>query len=435
MASCTQIAKQLQTYIDGELGASERVIVRQHLTECSACKTQMRDVQKHSAFLFEAYSPVRLEEDLSGYVLDHLPELDFPREDPAVPEFDVASLNFRAKHPTLLRERAMRLLPVAAAVLLIFLAAILSDNWPAASLASNTVGIVAYNEGDAYRVEDGSDQRARAVVGTFASLRDQFVTGDNSSLMLRILGPTDIRIAANTRLQIDTDRKVSIDKGRVFFDVDGAKRRFKVMTPSGDITVFGTSFDVRVDAQRTTVTVLEGSVQLGSTAAASVFSMIQSGESASVAFGQTTDIYPSPANVAFASQWAQHILADEKAESIFASRIAPLMTPTEVAGKSGWNVDTRNMPLKAIIIKWDSVSPFANYASYDVYVSNEAGDSVFRARIDGSVFSNPNITSYEIENSSTKRDSLSSIFVNLVPEDGTVKREVAIKEVIAQIGN
>lgn len=437
MASCTKIARQLQTYIDGELGASERAIVRQHLTECRACRKEMRGVQKNSAFLFETYSQARLEEDLSGYVLDNLPEIDFAQQDLATRSIDVASLNFRAKHPTLVRERAVRLLPVAVAVLLIFLAAILSGNWPEAALPSNTIGIVAYHDGNAYRIEDGSEVRTKAELGTVASLGDSYVTGDNSSLMLRILGPTDLRMAANTQLRIDTDRKVSVEKGRVFFDVDGAKRRFKVMTPSGDITVFGTSFDVRVDSQRTTVTVLEGEVQLGSTADESVFSILRSGQRASVAIGQTSDIYPSPVNVAFSSQWAQHILADEEAGSIFASRIAPLQTATEVAGRDGYFVDTQNRPLKAIVIEWDSISPFANYAGYNMFVfdvSNDRYEPLFKSRIDGSVFSNPHVTSHEIKNTSSSNVGLSRIFVRLQPEDGTATREVAIKHLNAILG-
>lgn len=437
MASCTQITSQLQTYIDGELGASERAIFKQHLTECRACKKQMREVQRNSAFLFEAYSEARLEEDLTVYVLDHLPEMEYPEKDVARHNYDVADLNFRAKHPGLKRERAVRLLPVAAAVLLIFLAAILSDNWPAAALAPDTVGVVAYTQGNSFRIEDGATRLTKAEVGTFASLKDRYETGDNSSLMLRILGPTDLRLAANTKILLHNDRKVSVETGRVFFNVDGDKRLFKVLTPSGDITVFGTSFDLRVDSQRTTVTVLEGEVQLGSAADEGVFSIIRPGQSASVSLGQTSSIHPSSANMAFASQWAQHILADEGAEAVFSSRILPLQTPTEVAGRSGYLVDMANMPLQAIIIKWDGVSPFAKYAGYDMYVysvHNDRYESLFQTRIDGSVFSEPNVTSYEIDNTSSTRENLSHIFVKLVPVDGTAQREVAITSLTARIG-
>ena len=92
MASCTQIDNLLQAYIDGELGASERVILEQHLSDCAACAGLLRRQQRSSAALFEAYSAGRLTRDLSNQVLNHLPELESDRE-------DVENINWRAKHP------------------------------------------------------------------------------------------------------------------------------------------------------------------------------------------------------------------------------------------------------------------------------------------------------------------------------------------------
>lgn len=426
MAACTQITNRLQAYVDGELRSSERVVLEQHVEECRDCRSQLRQVQRGSALLFEVLSEVRLDRDLVQYTMDHLPEL----EHPAV---DVAGVNFRAKHPTLMRERFVRLLPIALAVLLVFLAAVLNNNWPAPMMALDTVGIVSYSQGDAFRIEEGSTDRDDAVLRTFASPGDRFETGDNSSLMLKLLGPTEVRVAGGTRILIHDDRKLSVEKGRVFLDVAGNKRLFRILTPTGDITVFGTSFDVRVDAQRTTVVVMEGEVQLLSVADESVFSIVRAGQTASVSPEQTS-IRPGPADVAVLTEWARHITADEEAEAIFASRISPLQVVSEVSGRSGFYVNTLGKPLEAIIIEWEPTSPFSAYTSYEMFVYNDRNEPLFRSRLDGSLFSDPHVTSYEIENTGNRREKLKHIFVKFVPEEGGASREVAITKLVARIG-
>ena len=116
MASCTQIDGLLQGYIDGELGASERVILEQHVSECATCAALLRRHQRSSAALFEAYSGDRLTRDLSAQVLEHLPELESSRE-------NVEDLNWRAKHPGYFHGRMRQIVPAAAAVLLVVLGA------------------------------------------------------------------------------------------------------------------------------------------------------------------------------------------------------------------------------------------------------------------------------------------------------------------------
>ena len=426
MAKCTQIANRLQAYVDSELHGSDRVILDQHITECSDCRAQLRSFRRNSAFLFETFSEVRLDRDLTQYVLDHLPEMEQSA-------LEVAGLNFRAKHPTRRRERLVRLVPIAAAFLLLFLAAVLNKNWPAPMMASDSIGIVAYSHGEVSRIKENSIEKDDAVVRTLASAGDRFETGANSSLMLMLLGPTELRAAENTRVLVHNERKLSVEKGRVFIHVDGSRQLFKVLTPAGDITVFGTSFDVWVEAQRTTVVVEEGEVQLASTADDSVFTIIRPGQMASVSPEQTS-IHVRPADIALATEWARHIIADDEARTLFTSRIQPLRETLQVSGRPGYIVRTNNKPVEAIILEWEPTSAFVEYADYDLYVYNGRNESLFRSRIDGSVFSNPGVTTHEIKNTGNKRANHISIFVILVPADTDGKREVQIKDLKARIG-
>lgn len=427
MAKCTQIANRLQAYVDSELHGSDRVILDQHITECSDCRAQLRSFRRNSAFLFETFSEVRLDRDLTQYVLDHLPEMEQSA-------LEVAGLNFRAKHPTRRRERLVRLVPIAAAFLLLFLAAVLNKNWPAPMMASDSIGIVAYSHGEVSRIKENSIEKDDAVVRTLASAGDRFETGANSSLMLMLLGPTELRAAENTRVLVHNERKLSVEKGHVFFDVDGKnKQLFKVLTPAGAITVFGTSFDVWVEAQRTTVVVEEGEVQLASTADDSVFTIIRPGQMASVSPEQTS-IHVRPADIALATEWARHIIADDEARTLFSSRFQPLYETSQVSGRPGYIVRTSNKPVEAIILEWEPTFAFVEYADYAVLVYNDRYEALFESRIDGSVFSNPGVTTYEIENTGDKLANHRHIFVRLVPNVTDGKREIQIKELKARIG-
>lgn len=426
MAKCAQIANRLQAYVDSELHGSDRVILDQHIVECRDCRAQLRSFRRNSALLFETFSEVRLDRDLTQYVLDHLPEMEQSA-------LEVAGLNFRAKHPTRRRERLVRLVPIAAAVLLVFLAAVLNKNWPAPVMASDSIGIVAYSQGEVSRIKANSIERDDAVLRTLASAGDRFETGDNSSLMLMLLGPTELRAAENTRVLVHNERKLRVEKGRVFLHVDGNKQLFKVLTPAGDITVFGTSFGVWVEAQRTTVVVEEGEVQLASTADDSVFTIIRPGQMASVSPEQTS-IHVRPADIALATEWARHIIADDEARTLFSSRLQPLHETSQVSGRPGWTVNTLDKPVKAIILEWEPTSASVEYADYDMYVYNGRNESLFRSRIDGSVFSNPRVTTHEIENTGNRRANHTHIFVILVPSDTDGKREVQIKDLKARIG-
>ena len=253
--------------------------------------------------------------------------------------------------------------------------------------------------------------------------------------MLKLLGPTEVRAAGGTRLLIHDDRKLSVEKGHVFFDVSGSKRLFKILTPTGDITVFGTSFDVRVDAQRTTVVVIEGEVQLISVTDARAFSIIRPGQMASVSLDQTSMIHPRPVDVALLTEWAGHITADEEAEVIFASQISPLQVVSEVSGQSGFYVRTFDKPLDAIIIEgWEPTSSYGTYTSYEMFVYNDRNEPLFRSRIDGSSFSDPLITSHEIKNTGNRREKFKYIFVYFVPEEDGASREVTITKLVARIG-
>ena len=126
--------------------------------------------------------------------------------------------------------------------------------------------------------------------------------------------------------------------------------------------------------------------------------------------------------------------ADEEAEAIFASRISPLQLVSEVSGRSGFYVNMAGKPLEALIIEWEPTSAFGKYTSYEMFVYYDGIEPLFRSRLDGSLFSDPQVTSHVIANAGNRREKLKYVFVYFVPEEGGASREVAITKLGARVG-
>lgn len=424
MASCAHIDQLLQPYLDGELTHAERVILEQHVADCDACRILLRDHQRSNAILFEAFAPARLDHDLTEYVLSHVPEF----EEPTV---DVAGLNRRAKHPSAIRERVFRLIPIAAAFFLVFMAAIINKNWPDPVVNENAIGLVAYTEGNVHRIDGTNQERDQAVTRTPAGPGDRFETGPQGKLMVLLAGPSELRAAENTRVLIRSDREISVEKGRVFLDVAKGIHLFRVLTPSGQITVFGTRFDVTVSAERTTVVVEEGEVQLSDASDNRVFGVIRPNQRGYVQQG-LGHIPIEHTSAAALTQWARDIKPDPEAKRYFEAHVQPLFRVAEVSGESGYIVNTMGKPLKSIVLHWEKGPVYASYCDYEVYVYDHHNDPVFSTRLDGEIFNDPRLTEVEIENTGNHR-RLNAIVVKVVPVPDPARSEVRFTELNALV--
>lgn len=416
MASCAQIDHQIQSYLDGELLLSDRAILEQHLAECPECGRTLRQHQWSNASLFEVYAPVRLKRDLTEYVLSHLPEME-----PIA--IDVQRLNRRAKHPTPWRERLFRLMPLAVAGLLLVLGAFITARWPEPVAPSDAIGVVAAVRGKADRVADGSGLSSRAVERVWMQPGDRIVTGADSLVSLITVGPSELRLAADTAIKVDSDRGITVEKGRVYLDIAHNQRLFKVTTPTGDVTVFGTRFEVFVEADRTTVTVEEGKVHLSHREDSSVFRMIVRNQRAFIAAGER-DVPLSIVDAHEELAWASQITPNAEVREAFAQQVGPGREMSQVPGEGGYFLQTNGRPLKSLYITWKSPSSATRNSDYDVFVYAPDSSAIFSTRIPGSTFSDPRMTELEIPNTGDSQTGYPTVYVKLVPVDPITKRQV-----------
>jgi len=425
VASCALIEGMLQAYIDGELAQSERVICEEHIADCPTCRGALRRQARVSVELFEVFAPCRLNRNLSAAVLQHLPEMDAPPS-------DVQGLNWRAKHPLDFLTRAGRFVPVAAVFLLVCLGVVLHSYWPTEEPFAGAIGVVTQNTGDASRVPDEAVTQELAQVKTFVKPGERYLTGEGSMLMLALCGPTQIKMNENTRIRVESDRQISLETGQVWLDIGKDGRLFKVATPSGKITVYGTTFDVRVDNQKTTVTVEEGQVMVENHAAA--FGSLSMGEQAEIGADDVA-LAKRQVDVRLATGWSRRIEADREAHDIFTKVILPKTEPLELLGQETWSIVTMRQgqepaPVKALVFEWKQ-SRSSGHCAYDIYVSDEKMQSLFKARVLQTVFQNGRRT-YEMAVPGGTVQNVNVLHVQVVPDRSVGDNEVTFTKVSAR---
>ena len=145
MASCIQIEGLLQSYVDDEVSSSERLLIEEHLKNCKMCASRFQMTRATAASVFEVLCQYHLNEDFTGKVMAHLPDIP-----PAL------SLNESLRQQALNEQQrsrrwflnAVRLIPVVMPVILLIMAGLLWLSWPSYEQRSEpAMGMVVYADG------------------------------------------------------------------------------------------------------------------------------------------------------------------------------------------------------------------------------------------------------------------------------------------------
>ncbi len=405
----------LQAHIDGELSSSAQVILDRHLSACPDCQVMLRKHRHSAAELYETLAPLKLERDLVQSVLDHLPEMDHPA-------LDVSGLNMRAKNPRRYRERLLRLVPIGAASLLVFLAFLISKNWPSYDPpVISPIGMVTAVNGTVAYIQANHDERNPVTLQGLTGEGDRYETGPDSRLMISLAGATHVKLDTNTRIRIYNNRKVSIEKGQVFFNVGKDSRIFKVLTPSGDITVFGTAFNVDVTQKTTSVAVREGEVQVDM---GDLFRQVEPGQGIHIEPGMKS-LSTYAVDVDLAAAWADELQPDTDAVFAYQLAIKPSSSYKKVLGHSGYllqNINYRR--IKQLELVWDpDVRSSTDKAGYLVYVYSENNEPIFKSYIDAERLEETGNTTLILPNTTIGTVKARQAYVKLIPDlsSGTVE--------------
>lgn len=410
------------------MGDADRVILEQHVAECELCLESLRQQQRVNAVLYEAFAPDRLRVTLRNRILEHLPEID-----PVYADIEV--INERAKHPVSLWTRFGQLVPVAAVAVLLFVTLVLKlslPDAPASEVWEPTVGVVTYSSGGVTRIEKDRTERTGVEVSSLVTRGDRFETAAGSGMMLSVAGPTRIKLGENTRVQVNDPRNLTLERGQVWLDVGRDGRLFKVRTPRGLVTVFGTVFSVVVQNDETTVTVERGGVQVAND---TQFCSVEAGQQV-VARNSGVLTTPEPVDTRPVHAWARRISPDSQAEEVFKTRIQALAPAGELPSIPVYRIDvTRDdssvWTVNAIRIYWQPDRYLSGHCSYDVYVSDSMGKPLFKGRLDAAQFADKRLSSFDILPDKTIQ-GVPVINVQLVPDYSTGRIEADGIDVKAQ---
>lgn len=416
MASCTQVESLIQAYLDSELTPSERVVFDQHLSECTACAKQLSLHQANSAMLIEVLSVNRLRHSLRDNVIAHLPEMDHPHRTPRPTPV------WKTKKAPIRFQWLRMFAPALAIVMVCVLALTLFYSWPLDEANSGrSIGMVTHRLGDVMRSTGDSTQRYKVALRNDIYAKQRFETGDTGTLMVTLAGPTLVKADANTRFLVHDYRKISLEKGHLWFNVAKDSRTFRVETPSGVVTVFGTTFDVDVkmsvgiQPDYTTVTVSEGEVQVENDI---TFAPLRPGEQIDIVSARTV-LKPRPVNVERVMAWAERI----QPETVVEPRL--LASAETLSGKDNglWDeqtlvVDVHDKTVRSLILRWaPSQSVTGDHSGYTVYVYDNRLQHMFKQYIAGHIFDHDDDNFYVMTLPETQTVSnVGALRIQLVPD-------------------
>ena len=367
----------MQGYLDNELTDSERLLVDRHVDDCKPCKVRLKNQQTTSVVLFETLGEFRLTHDLTRTIMENLPEIE------RLP-IDVEGVNWRAKHPGALKEKLLRFAPLAAAVLLVVLGAVIRDNWPSAPVPSDAIGVASYD-----RIFGSRE--------SYITPNRRFTTGDNERMTLSLLGSTQLKVNGNSEVWVTDERTVRIDRGQVLFDVGADSHSFKVETPSGRVEVYGTLFDVQVLEAQTMVTLGRGHVQVFHGEDESVSEALEPDEQVEIRKGDAT-LNLQPVDSGSVLSWADDVGPSQEADSMYAAYILPKQDVASIKSQTWQVLQVHQRGVDKFEFQWVPDGITSDHFDYDFVVySVPGGETRFSQRIDGSVFDDQSRSSLVME--------------------------------------
>jgi len=421
VAPCGQVKSVFTAYLDGEAGGEERLALEQHVKDCAECRAVLESTRATVAFLHDTLSPDRLHKDLTYQVMAHLPEMDQPH---ALNH----ALTQRVKHPEEQGAvgRMRMLLPVFAPLLVVVLCAVLWASWSVNQpSADRSAGLVLMQHGAVSRSDDATLARRDVHLSEPIAATVRYETGKDGGLILGLDGNSEVRVFPDSRVKVVNARELRLESGSVHCSVGQGERYFRVSTPDGLITVFGTVFGIEVLDDATRVTVVKGEVQVENENA---FTVLTDGEQTQVA-PETKVLAARKVTVDELIARAQAFRPDTTAVQAFRSRPAGRAQKLFRA-EQVFVVDTKREPVSAIHLEWKPDPVAANHAAYDVYVSDNNMRPLFKAHVDADLFNSKTIDNHTVTVPNPAQLAGNSVLhISVLPDYSTGLAETSFTEV------
>lgn len=249
--NCASMVPLLNAWLDHELSSDLQAQVDQHLATCPQCLAALEDLR-------------RLDQQLRSELPPH-PEEVKRLIDSTLAALQPVSLPYRQRP---WRTVALALASAAAGFLLAILL------WPGLNNRAETSKVV---PDSLQPVTDLPVQLALAIgvveiedqgtwkplaTGTRLQAGQHLRTQGRSRCELRCNDGTEIRLNNESEIIVHSPRLFHLKQGQVWSTVAHAATPFQIKTDETTVTALGTQFDLQYQAQRTTLSVLEGKTRL-----------------------------------------------------------------------------------------------------------------------------------------------------------------------------
>jgi len=324
----------------------------------------------------------------------------------------------------------VRLIPVVMPGVLFILAGLLWLAWPSVEVENDiSIGMVMLSEGGTVTVQPSEKPEEQLSVGYGIQYGDKFTTDAESRLLLGLNGPSHITVFENTLIEIVADREVVLKKGRVFMDIARDARHFRVHTPDGRITVFGTSFQVDIQNTGTEVTVVNGEVMVENEN-----SFVRASRNMQVTFNATRE--PSLRRNVDTQPYLQEaraVRADAGIEKLFLEKAEREEADSQtIASEQFFIVETGGRHVDAVSLKWTPDPYTTGHAGYTVYVSDNSLQPILKSTILPATFTDKAANELQIAMpDGVHRDKFETLHITIIPELDYGHVETTFTEVAA----
>ncbi len=375
MARCSQIEPELQAYLDGELSRAKQLIVEEHLSACIHCKTEFEQLRKSNAFLYESLSFYKLNESLDEHIMKRLPEIDTSYN-------QTHQITLRVKHQDESPYSFSNIFPYLALAAMTILGVFILVSWPYREITeTQRIGVAVNIEGDSSIIENNLS----STIDNFTPLKnDNYIeTKENSTVCSYLKGNTILKLAENTRIRILDERTVNLEKGKVSFDIGRSRKVFRVNTPQGVVTVFGTQFQVEVDSTQILTTVLKGEVTVETTNQFVVLKANQQVLLRNNTFASEVQNCDAKSIIA----WANEIVPPDR----ILQKIATYLPSTESLPMAPpasqiFVVPIQQKEISSLVFQWDKQKLIHN-SNFTIYASDDELKPLFRYKLTNDLLS------------------------------------------------
>jgi hypothetical protein len=341
---------------------------------------------------------------------------------------ELAEVNWRAKHPRQPWQRALRWAPLGMVAILLVAFGILKVQWPDDEPDAEAVGVVTALLGEASVLADDVNRKSGETrVEAFVNGNATFETGAQSGLGLALVGSTRLKVGEQSRVAVNDERSVVLERGAVWLDVGRGDRPFQVSTDHATVTVFGTTFTVETREGETIVTVSSGQVMVDS---GEESRFLQPGEQLRVRpdkrLSDTVQVEWAPL-MAWAGELQPEARAEARYRRLEAVRGGVADLPTRPAY---WvHLPEERLRLRGVTLLWEPDARGAGHCAYDMILYDGRGNPIAHERVPADVFAHAEEGEYTVTVEPEAMDRLSPVLIELIPDRGTGSRETDFTEV------